>query len=413
MHYDIHAPTLLAHQGNGQVTDQEFAEEVLPSYLASVRRYLHAHPETGFQERETSAFLQEQLAEQGLHCEGPLAETGFCVDIEGAEAGPSVGYRCDMDALPMQDAKLAPYASRNPGATHACGHDAHMAVGLGVALTLSRMRSQLAGRVRVFFQPNEEGTPSGSVPMIRDGVLSGLEAVYCIHVDPTLDVGSYGLAEGTVTAALDRFRVRLDAPSTGHSARPHQSRDLIWIATQLLTLFYQYAGRITDVRNPAILTVCTVRGGEIHNVMPSEVEFQGTLRTLNDGDREFLKQYMRHTAEQIAALHDVHLELEIQGSMPSAVNDDRMLSLVREQIIRLFGKKAPVDILHPSMGAEDFAHYLDYIPGLLLRVGTRGSRHTSHMLHNALFDVDDAALAPTVKLMSQVLQHHLATRPLA
>ncbi len=413
MQYDLPAPTLLDYQGNGQITDQEFADDVLPSYLASVRQYLHAHPETGFQERETSAFLQEQLAEQGLLCDGPIAETGFYVDIEGAKSGRAVGYRCDMDALPLQDAKQAPYASRNPGAAHACGHDAHMAVGLGVALALSRIKSQLAGRVRVFFQPNEEGTPSGSVPMIRDGVLNGLEGVYCIHVDPTLDVGSYGLADGTVTAALDRFGVRLDASSTGHSARPHQTRDLIWIATQLLNLFYQYAGRITDVRNPAILTVCSFRGGEIHNVMPSEVEFQGTLRTLDDRDREFLKQYMRHTAEQIAALHDVHLELEFQSGMPCVVNDARMLVLVREQIVQLFGEKAPVDIPVPSMGSEDFAHYLDYVPGFLLRVGTRGSRHTSHMLHDANFDVDDAALGPAVKLMSQVLQHHLATRPLA
>ncbi len=398
------APKAFVPKGNGDVsyTDQ------FRRYLVSVRRHLHMYPEVGFQEILTSEFLQSHLEQQGMSIRGPLAETGFYVDIEGGTGDArGVGFRCDMDALPIQDTKLVPYASRHSGVAHACGHDVHMAIALGIATLLHRKRHSLPGRIRIFFQPNEEGSPSGSVPMIRDGVLDSLEAVYCVHVDPTLDVGTYGLAEGTITAAVDRFRVRLRAPGTAHSARPHQGKDLIWIATQLLSQFYQYSGRLTDARNPSVFTACTFRGGTAANVMPEDIEFHGTLRTLNNDDRCFLKQFMVRTCEVFAALHDTRIELDFAGPLPSVRNDARMLSIIREEIVRLYGRDACVKIAVPSMGSEDFAHYLDYVPGVLLRVGTRSSLHSSLALHDARFDIDEAALAPAVKLMANVLVRHL------
>ncbi len=402
-------PTLPTGHSNGKAGEPE----ELGAYLSALRRYLHMRPEIGSQEHRTSAFLREQLERHGLSVRGPLAETGFCVDIEGAGDGPAIGYRCDMDALPLQDTKQVPYASRHRGVAHACGHDAHMAVGAGVAILLHQRREEFSGRVRVFFQPNEEGSPSGSTPMIRDGVLESLEAVYCIHVDPTLDVGTFGLARGTVTAALDRFRVRVSAPSTGHSARPHQAKDTIWVATQLLHQFYQYVGRVTDARSAAVLTVCQFQGGHTHNVIPSEVEFAGTLRTLSDLDRTFLKQYMRRAVKQFSVLHEIHIELEFPSGMPCVVNDTRMLSHLRDGIIQLFGDNAAVDIAVPSMGSEDFSHYLAYVPGVLLRVGTKSGKSSSYPLHDAHFDIDEAALVPAVRLMTRTLLDHLSTHPLA
>ena len=398
------APSPFVPKGNGDISQSD----QFCRYLKSVRQYLHMHPEVGFQENLTSEFLQEHLQQQGMVVNGPLAETGFYVDIQGgSESTHGVGFRCDMDALPIQDTKLVPYASRHSGVAHACGHDVHMAIGVGVATLLHQQRNSLSGLVRVFFQPNEEGSPSGSIPMIRDGVLDSLEALYCVHVDPTLDVGTYGLAEGTITAAVNRFRVRLRAPGTAHSARPHQGKDLIWIATQLLTQFYQYAGRLTDVRNPSVITICMFRGGSAANVMPEDLEFHGTLRTLSDNDRNFLKQFMIRTCEVFAALHDTRIELDFANPLPSVKNNATMLSLIEQEVVRFYGSEACIKITVPSMGSEDFAHYLDYVPGALLRVGTRSSLHSSRALHDAKFDVDEAAIAPAARLMSNVLLRHL------
>ena len=384
----------------------------LPKLLRNTRRALHARPELGFRETETSRFLHALLQSRGMRILGPIARTGFYIDIVGNHPGPMVGYRADMDGLPVADAKHVPYKSKCEGVSHACGHDAHMAIGAGVALTLHRLRDKLHGTVRVFFQPNEEGTPSGSVSMIQDGVLNGLEAVYCVHVDPTLNVGTYGLRTGTVTASSDRFRVRLQSRGTGHSARPHKSTDTIWIATLLLQHFYQLIGRVTDARNPAVLTVCVFKAGTAYNVIPRDAEFEGSLRFLNNEDRAHTKRYMRRAVEQFAALHDLRITLDFPCSLPSAINDSRLVHHLHNTVRLLFSESAVQNIPVPSMGSEDFANYLEYVPGMLLRIGTQGSRHTSYPLHDANFDLDEAALAPTVQLMSTALISHLRQRVL-
>jgi amidohydrolase len=378
--------------------------------LVSIRRHLHMHPELGFEEIKTSRFIRNKLGSYGLNVQGPIAKTGLYVDIKGDHDGPAIGYRADIDALPIQDAKQVPYASEHECVAHLCGHDAHTTVGIGVAMLLHELRDQLHGTVRVFFQPNEEGSPSGSIAMIRDGVLQGLEAAYCIHVDPTLDVGRYGLIAGPVTAAADRFEVTITAPSTGHSARPHQTKDTVWIASQLVNLCYQFAGRITDARNPAVFTVCRFNAGEAFNVIPAEVSFGGTLRCTNNDDRDYLKQSIRRTAEQFAALHDVKIEVEYGQGVPAVDNDERLIENTEATIKQLFDEETAYHIPLPSMGSEDFANYLLHVPGALIRVGTSSGPRTSYPLHDACFDIDEAALAPTAQLMAGVLLNHLRNK---
>src|SRR5690606_33520637 len=216
----------------------------LQAILTPVRRHLHRHPELGFEEHETARYVKEWLTHQGFTVHGPLAETGFYVEVEGALPGPAVGYRADMDALPVQDTKEVPYASQRPGVAHLCGHDVHTTVACGVALLLREHRERLRGKVRVFFQPNEERAPSGAPRMIAGGVLDGLDAVYAIHVDPTLAVGRFGLREGALTAGCSPFVVRIESGQAGHSARPHEAVDTVWLATQILQQFYHLAGRV-------------------------------------------------------------------------------------------------------------------------------------------------------------------------
>lgn len=379
----------------------------LSQLLTAIRRYLHRHPEVGMQERHTAEFIRKTLEEHGLIVRGPVAETGLYVDIEGTHPGEHVAYRADIDALPAHDAKQVDYRSRNEGAAHLCGHDAHTAVGIGVALMLHQRRDEIHGRVRVFFQPNEEGLPSGAPLMIQDGVLDGVDAVYAIHVDPSLGVGRYGLRTGPITAASDRFDVFVHHEGSGHSARPHETVDTVWVATQILNAFYQLVGRVTDPRNATVLTVCRLRGSQAHNVIPDQVEFGGTLRTTSTDDRSFLRQKLSQVAEQIAAMHGATARVEYETGAPPVINATALVQNVATTIHDLFGEHAIYRIPRTSMGGEDFAHYLKHVPGVLVRVGTASSPETSHPLHDDRFDIDETPLAPTAQLMAQVLINHL------
>lgn len=379
-------------------------------FLSAVRRHLHKNPEVGFEEYRTSAFIRRILEIHGLEVRGPVAETGLYVDVVGDRKGPFIGYRADIDALPIQDAKASPYTSAIPEVAHLCGHDVHTTIGIGTAILLQQSRNHLHGSVRLFFQPNEEGTPGGATSMIQGGVLDGLEAVYAVHVDPSLETGKYGLKTGPLTASTDQFKVHVRNRSTGHSARPHEAGDTIWIAVQICNALYQLIGRITDARNPAVLTICRFRGGEAYNVIPSDVEFGGTLRTTMAADRTALMSRVKRVAEEIGALHGLDVEVAFRQGSPPVDNDPRLIAHLETTIRGMFGDEAVFQISQPSMGAEDFAHYQELVPGALLRVGTFSGPSTGFPLHDAHFDVDENAMAPTVYLFTRVLTDHLARR---
>lgn len=394
------------------IADVADEAQSLAQVLVGVRRYLHRHPEVGMEEHNTARFIRETLEGYGLEVHGPIAGTGLYVDIEGEESGSAVGYRADIDALPTQDQKQVPYRSQTPNVAHLCGHDAHTAIAIGVALVLHNNRDQLQGRARVFFQPNEEGLPSGAPLMIRGGILEGLDAVYAVHVDPTLEIGRYGLITGPATASSDRFEARIRQEATGHSARPHEGVDTVWIASQLMNQFYQLSGRITDARDPSVLTVTMLEGSEAHNVIPEQASLGGTLRTVSPEDRETLRNYMHRTAERMESLHNAHVELDFEDGSPPVINDAAAIANVKDTIRSTFGEEAIHQISESSMGGEDFAHYLKHIPGAFIRVGTASGPETSYPLHHHRFDLDETPLAPTARLMAQVLLNHLDRDPL-
>lgn len=398
----------LGDRGNGHGLPSAFAE-----LLSQVRRHLHRNPEVGFEEHRTYAYIRAVLESHGLEVRGPLAGTGLSVDVEGASPGPTIAYRADIDALPIQDAKNAPYASQVPGVAHLCGHDAHTALAVGVALLLHHNRERLNGRVRVFFQPNEEGMPSGAGLMIDEGVLEDVEAIYAVHVDPTLEVGQYGLLAGPITASTDQFTVRIDGGSTGHSARPQEATDTIWVASLVMNALYQLIGRMTDVRNPSVLTICRIRGGDAYNVIPRDVEFGGTMRSTSPEERGRLIELVQHVADDTARTYGAKALVEIQRGSPPVINDARLVADAEEVIREVFGDGAIYHVPRPSMGAEDFAHYVERVPGMLLRVGTYSDERTAHPLHDAHFDIDERSLAPTAFLMAKLLLHYARRRSLS
>jgi amidohydrolase len=396
----------------GIPTDLEATTDSFENLLTGIRRHLHRHPELGLHEYETSRFIREVLERHGLVVEGPLARTGLYTDIVGELPGPMVAYRADIDALPIQDQKTVPYASSNEGVAHLCGHDAHSTIAIGAALLLSQHRAQLKGTARIFFQPNEEGMPSGAPLMIRDGVLSGVSAAFASHVDPTLPVGRFGLITGAATASADRFWVTVRGPSTGHSARPHQAADTVWIANQIMSTMYQVVGRRTDARNSAIIAICRLRAGDAYNVIPQEVEFGGTFRCTVHEDRATIQTLITETSERIAAQFGATVDLGFDDGAPPVINDGALVELARRSVTELFGKKAVFDIPVGSMGAEDFAHYLSHVPGMLLRVGTRSGPETGHVLHDSCFDVDEKALGLSSRLIARMLMEYLNEPPL-
>jgi amidohydrolase len=319
-----------------------------------------------------------------------------------------VAYRADIDALPIQDRKEVDYASSREGIAHLCGHDAHSTMAIGAALLLHARRDELPGTVRVFFQPNEEGIPSGSPLMIRDGVLNDVEAVFASHVDPTVRTGRFGLISGPATASADRFKIIVSGPSTGHSARPHQGVDTVWIATQIMTAIYQLVGRRTDARRSAVIAICRFRAGDAYNVIPASVEFGGTFRCTANEDRAVIRDLISDCATSIAPIHGATVEVDFDLGSPPVVNDAGLVGLARNAVVELFGDEAVYDIPVPSMGAEDFAHYLQHCPGMLLRVGTSSGPESSHVLHDSCFDIDEASLQLGSRLIARLLLDYLA-----
>ena len=378
----------------------------LESFLTASRRYLHQHPEVGFNEFETSRYIWNTLEKNGFTVYGPVAGTGLYVDIEGSASGSLIGYRADIDALPIHDAKHVPYTSQNPGVAHLCGHDVHATMAMGVALSLKERRDLFTGTIRVFFQPAEETVPSGAPLMIEDGILNDMEAVYAVHVDPTLPTGTYGLIKGAATAAAVRFTVRVSSESTGHSARPHEAIDTIWHSTQILNQFYQLTGRFSDPRDATIITVCRFHGGDALNVIPSEVEFGGTLRSTSLETRHHLQRLMTSIAQSQGRIGGADIEVFFDEGVPPVLNDPRLIDHISDVIVQKYGIEAVHWIQRPSMGGEDFANYQQYIPGALIRVGTSCNQRTSYPLHDAHFDVDETAVAPAVALISEILISH-------
>ncbi len=273
-----------------------------------------------------------------------------------------------------------------------------------------RAADEMHGTLRVFFQPNEESSPSGAPVMIRDGVLEGVSAVYAIHVDPTLAVGRVGLRAGSLTAACSPFLVTVASGKSGHSARPHETADTIWIAQQIMAELYQLAGRVTDARRPAVITICRFQGGDALNVIPSQVEFGGTVRCSDTETLTFLREKIRRVAGALGAVYNADVDVDYAHLLPAVINTTDEVQTAREATLDIFGAEAAVELPLPSMGGEDFSYYLRQVPGAMLRFGTASGEATRYPLHHSRFDLDEAALPLAAQLMTEVCLRDLARR---
>jgi amidohydrolase len=377
------------------------AEKLSPEVI-EVRRQFHRYPELSWQEHKTAKLLVERLAGLGLSVRNDICETAVVAELRGAAPGPLLGLRADMDALPMDDGKDVPYASRVKGAMHACGHDAHMAMALGVAEVLQPMSGCIRGGVRFIFQPCEEASPSGAHELVKRGVMDGVERVFAFHVDPEIPAGKIGLRHGALTANCTEFRVAVFGKG-GHGARPHQSIDTVYIMHQIMEMAYGLPSRRTEPFVPAVLSIGHIHGGMKANVIPNRVDISGTMRTVDEITRTELIAKLRTGIDVIASANGAEYQLEFPQNVPAVFNDAYSVELARSSFSGLFRPENIVAIDKVSMGGEDFSWYLTKAPGVLIRLGSRKSGEEVHHLHTNHFDIDERALPIGVALMSDIL----------
>jgi amidohydrolase len=365
--------------------------------LVHLRRHLHAHPELGRAERETTALVARRLEAVGLRPRLLPTGVGLTCDLGGD--GPTVALRADIDALPLHDEKDVPYRSTVPGVCHACGHDVHTTVLLGAGLALAELAHLLPGRVRLIFQPAEETMPGGSLDVISAGTLDGVDVIYALHCDPKLEVGRLGVRVGPITAASDRVEVQLSGPG-GHTARPHLTGDLVYLISRVVTELPATLNRLVDARIAHNLTFGAVNAGTVHNAIPTSASARGTLRVL---DRmvwgEAQKLVERVLESLMAPFPRISYRLDYERGSPPVVNDETATSVMATAARRAIGDET-VLTAPQSMGGEDFSWYLEDVPGSMARLGVRVPG-TDLDLHAASFDVDERAIPIGVRILAQ------------
>jgi len=353
----------------------------------------HQEPELSWRERRTRDKVVAALTELGIPFETFDGFTGVVGLIRGDRDGPVVALRADMDALPVTEATGLPFRSRFDGTMHACGHDVHMACLLGAAAILSGGGRRPFGTVKLLFQPAEEdGDRGGAISMIEHGCLERPKVDYVVgqHVEAYLPLGQVGYKSGPFMAAADRFRITVRGTG-GHAASPHQGPDAIVVASEVVTGLQALVSRVRDPLDPVVVSVGSIHGGTRHNILPSEVVLEGTVRTFRAATRSAIETALRRRVRAIAASLGARVRIEYVNGYPAVVNDAAATRVVADALRVEFGRAHSVEVENPRMGAEDFSRYLERVPGTFLHLGV-GLPHHPATLHSATFAPDERAL---------------------
>ncbi len=373
--------------------------------MVALRRHMHAHPEPSGEELQTSLHLYQLFDEMRLPVRMGPEGCGVIVDSRDQSALRRVALRADIDALRIQDQKQTPYRSTVHEVMHACGHDAHSATVFGTLSALEQMR--LDGTLpwpvtwRGIFQPAEE-TGDGAKAMVAAKALQNVSAIFSVHVDPTRSVGTIAIRSGVFTASCDALRVVVQGRG-GHAARPHESTDPIAAAAELISTLYQFVPRATDSQDAVVVSFGQIHGGQNGNVIPEQVVLDGTVRTLDRHVREKTIGHIRTLAAGIEQVTGTQVNVWFDGGTPSVMNDERLTTLVMAEAMSLLGPDNIAMLQRPSMGSEDFAVYLEQVPGVMFRLGAAGEQGKWTGLHTPTFDVDERCLAIGAKILARVI----------
>lgn len=379
--------------------------------LVVLRRKFHQHPESGFSEFNTSRIITKRLQQLGLKVKTGIAGTGVVGLIKGK--GPRcAALRVEMDAVPIQEKRVGRYASSVPGLMHACGHDVHMAVAIGVASVLAKHSHLLKGNVKFIFQPSEEvlpGQKSGAQEMVKAGVLSNpdVDAIFALHCWPEFHVGKVEIGAGPVMASAETFCIRIIGGSA-HAGLPHKGKDAILVAAEVISSLNHIVSRKIAPDEPVVLNIGMVRGGKSESIIADSVEMRGTIRAVTKKTHQRVKEFIRRCVLGICAGYDVKYKLEFRDYFPTVINDghlDRLAEIVSRKLL------GPENVTHPrgcSMTGEDFSVYLEDVPGLYLKLGTADEKGRKQFpLHHPMFDIDERVICLGVSLLSSIIYEYL------
>ncbi|MHA1461565.1 MAG: M20 metallopeptidase family protein [Candidatus Heimdallarchaeota archaeon] len=373
----------------------KIAQEIKPE-ITEIRRQIHMNPELGFEEKETSELVVKKLKELGIELKANVAKYGVIALIKReAGEGPTIGIRADMDALALQEENDVPYKSKIDGKMHACGHDAHTAILIGVAKILVKLKGKIKGNVKLFFQPAEEGL-GGAKPMVEAGALKNpdVSAVIALHVDTETQAGNIQVKDGSLTASADEFWIDIVGKG-GHAAYPHETKDSIYIGSHLVNTIQTIASRNTDPVYPVVVTVGTFHAGSAFNIIPETARLTGTIRALLPKVRDETHEHLQRIVKGTEEMFDVKISFGIKRGYAPGINDAGLNIILKDAASELIGTENVIEAEYPGMGAEDFFDFSDNyrLPVTMFWLGS-GNKEKGIIApgHNPKFDIDEDAL---------------------
>jgi amidohydrolase len=378
---------------------KEYVQTKLPEII-ELRRALHKIPETGFNEVKTSSFIARTLEQAGFEVTTGIAKTGVTALLKGNGPGKTLLLRSDIDGLPIAEETDLPFASTHPGFMHACGHDGHMAILLGTAMILKKLKDQFSGQIKFVFQPAEEG-PGGAKPMIEEGVLDNPKVDYALglHLWASIPENKIALKAGPFMAAMDRFDLDIIGKG-GHGAMPHLCKDPVDAAAQVINTLQRVVSRQMNPLSPTVVTIGTIQGGAAFNIIPDKVHLSGTTRTL---DKEVWKGWesrLEHIINGVCTAAGVKYKLDYQPGYPPLINDSAVTEIARQAAVETVGSENVIEA-EATMGGEDMAFYLEQVPGCYAFIGIGTPGCAPH--HNSHFAFNEEVLGTGVKYLCNLV----------
>ena len=376
-------------------------------HMINLRETIHMYPEDGFSEFTTSKIIIEELEKLGIKVQKNVAKTGVVGLIEGKYQGKTVLLRADMDALKIQEQADVEYKSKIDGMMHACGHDGHVAGLLGAAMILNELKDNLHGNVKLVFQPAEE-RDGGALPMIEEGVLENpkVDAAFAAHLWGYLNEGEVHLKEGAMMASPDIFNIKVIGKG-GHGAVPQESIDPIVITCQIVNSLQTIVSRKINPLDPVVITCGRIQGGDCHNVIPNEVELEGTIRTFNEETRNWVPKVMEDLIRGITTSQGAAYEFKYEPKYPALINDKYMTSFAKESLKKVVGEENVFDLKEPNMGGEDFAYFAQKVQSAFIFVGIANNKSEPVIHHNPYFKWDSKNVGILAQSLSQIAIDYL------
>ena len=376
-------------------------------HMINLRETIHMYPEDGFSEFTTSKIIIEELEKLGIKVQKNVAKTGVVGLIEGKYPGKTVLLRVDMDALKIQEQADVEYKSKIDGMMHACGHDGHVAGLLGAAMILNELKDNLHGNVKLVFQPAEE-RDGGALPMIEEGVLENpkVDAAFAAHLWGYLNEGEVHLKEGPMMASPDIFNIKVTGKG-GYGAVPQESIDPIVITCQIVNSLQTIVSRKINPLDPVVITCGRIQGGDCHNVIPNEVELEGTIRTFNEETRNWVPKVMEDLIRGITTSQGAAYEFKYEPKYPALINDKYMTSFAKESLKKVVGEENVFDLKEPNMGGEDFAYFAQKVQSAFIFVGIANNKSEPVIHHNPYFKSDSKNVGILAQSLSQIAIDYL------